>query len=163
MKTLLLLRHGKSDWDADFDHDHDRPLAKRGRKAANKMGRFLADVGQVPDRILCSTAVRAVQTLEHARRGGAWEAPVRTSEVLYEAGADGLLAEIQREADTTTTLMLVGHEPTWSDLLSRLIGGGEIRFPTAAAARVDLDVLQWREAAHGKGQLIWLIPPRLVG
>jgi phosphohistidine phosphatase len=59
VKTLILLRHGKSDWDSDRDADHDRPLARRGRNAAATMGLLLERAGQVPDRALTSSALRA--------------------------------------------------------------------------------------------------------
>lgn len=161
MKTLLFLRHGKSDWDADFDHDHDRPIAKRGRKAADQMGRLLADVRQRPDSIITSSALRARQTLERAIAAGEWTAPVRVTEALYGAYSGDVLREIQAEPDATERLLLVGHEPTWSSSISRFIGGGDIAFPTAAMARIDFNITRWREADFKKGQLIWLIPPKL--
>ncbi len=66
MKTLLLMRHAKSDWDADYESDHDRPLNDRGLKSARLMGRVLADEGLVPDLIISSTALRARTTAELA-------------------------------------------------------------------------------------------------
>ncbi len=66
MKTLIFFRHGKSDWDAEYHGDHNRPVAKRGRKAAKLMGRFLASTGQVPDSVVTSSALRARSTFELA-------------------------------------------------------------------------------------------------
>ncbi len=163
MKTLLFLRHGKSDWEADYSHDHDRPLAKRGRKAAKRVGKVLAQTGPLPDGIISSTAVRALDTVRRAHKAGQWTTPIRTTERLYHASSTDLLAEIKAESDATSVLMVVGHEPTWSSAVSQLIGGGTVRYPTAALARVDLDIARWRDAAFGKGQLIWLLPPRLLG
>ena len=57
MKTLLLLRHGKSNWDAQNQLDHDRPLAKRGRKAASVMGCYLTALAEVPDFACSSSAI----------------------------------------------------------------------------------------------------------
>lgn len=162
MKTLLFLRHGKSDWDAPFDRDHDRPLAKRGRKDAKRMGKFLTAIDLVPDSIICSTALRARRTMERANKAGDWEAPVRLTETLYHAYPDDLLREIRAEPDTTRTLMLVGHEPTWSETVSQFIDGGDIRYPTAALARVDMDIVSWREAAFGVGELIMMMPPKML-
>lgn len=161
MKTLLLFRHAKSDWDAGFDHDHERPVAKRGRKAARRMGRLLAEAGQVPDGIVTSSAVRAQATLELAREAGGWTSRARVTRALYAATPEQVLVEVQAEPDATHTLMLVGHEPTWSDLASRLIGGGAVRVPTAAVVRVDLDIDRWAEADFDTGELIWLLIPRL--
>lgn len=160
MKTLLVFRHGKSDWKADFDHDHERPIKKRGRKAAALMGRLLAEAGEAPDGIVTSSAVRARQTLDQAVEAGGWTAPVRVTRALYEADPARVLAEVRAEPDSTTTLLLVGHEPTWSELVSDLIGGGTVRFPTAAVARIDLDVETWAEARFGQGELVWFLIPR---
>ncbi|GIV60715.1 MAG: phosphohistidine phosphatase [Rhodothermaceae bacterium] len=163
MKTLLFFRHGKSDWEAAYDHDHERPLAKRGRKAARRMGRFLAGIEQYPDAVITSSAVRARTTLELAAKAGAWPAcPVRVTRALYEAAPDDLLREVRQETDDTGRLMLVGHEPAWSQTISAFIGGGTLRFPTAALARIDLNVAHWADAAFGQGTLIWLVIPKAL-
>lgn len=161
MKTLLLFRHGKSDWKADFDTDHERPLAKRGRKAAKVMGRLLTAFGQEPDSIISSTALRTRQTLEIAAGAGNWQAPIRFSEALYLASVGAVLDKIRTEPDTTDCLLFVGHEPTCSEMISELIGHADVRFPTAAMARIDLDVKRWADVTTGDGLLMWLIPPRL--
>lgn len=161
MKTLILFRHGKSDWKADYDRDHERPLAKRGRKAAKIMGRYLSAIDAIPDSIISSTAVRTRQTLERAASAGDWQMNIRFTQNLYLASTDAALDEIRAEPDTTDKLLLVGHEPTFSNLTSRLIGGGDIRFPTATMARIDLDIIRWKEVSDSDGQLIWLVPPRL--
>lgn len=163
MKTLLFLRHGKSDWDAEYGHDHDRPLAKRGRKAARRMGQLIADAGPVPNRVVCSTAVRARRTLALAQEAGDWTADVEHTERLYGANPSDLLEIAQAQNDATGVLMLVGHEPTWSETIALFIGGGTVRYPTAALARIDLDVGHWRDISFGDGRLIWLIPPKLLG
>lgn len=162
MKTILFLRHGKSDWDADFSTDHERPLNKRGRNAAATMGRFLAGCGTLPDRIITSTAVRAKTTIEIAKEAGGWDAPTRETKSLYLASPSDLLVQIRAEADTANTLLLVGHQPTWGSTVSRLVGGGAVRYPTAALARVDLDVRRWQDVETGYGELIWLIPPKAL-
>ena len=59
--------------------------------------------------------------------------------------------------------VLWGHEPTWSQLASQLIGGGNIRVPTGTILRIDLDIGSWREIDNAHGQLRWIMPPKLVG
>ena len=83
MKTLLLLRHGKSDWSAGVS-DADRPLAKRGRKAARAIGEFLSRAGAVPDVVVSSPARRAVETAELVAAAGRWPCTVRASDMLYQ-------------------------------------------------------------------------------
>ena len=162
MKTLLFFRHGKSDWDAPFDHDHDRPLAKRGRNAAKLMGEFLMSSGSAPDSIVTSTAVRARRTVEIASEAGGWDAPIRETRELYGVGPREVLAVVHEQPDTSYRLLLAGHEPTWSNVVSLFTGGSSVRFPTAAVARIDFDVSAWREVAFGQGELIWLVPPKLL-
>lgn len=162
MKSVIFFRHGKSDWDSDFERDFDRPLAKRGRKAAALMGAFLSRVDQEPDLIVISPAVRAAETVAIAAENGEWRAPVRTEPSLYEASVGAIIHEIKSAPDEVQRLMLVGHEPSWSDALGRLIGGAAVKFPTAAMARVDLDASSWHEADFGKGELIWLVTPKLL-
>lgn len=162
MKTLYLLRHGKSNWKADYGPDHERPIAKRGRKAADRMGRFLAAHDQLPDFILCSTAVRTRQTLERAMAAGAWEVPVHHTDTLYLASLEAIHKLVRRVENQVERLLLVAHEPTCSDLVSHLVGGGDHRFPTAAMARIDLHISQWQHFGEDLGELIWLVPPRLL-
>lgn len=163
MPALILFRHGKSDWDADdAGDDRARPLARRGRKAAQRMGKFLARAGQLPDAAITSPAVRAADTLRLAMEGGGWSCPVRTADLLYHGGVSGLLTEVQREPAGTDVLLAVGHEPTWSAALVELVGGGHVRFPTAAMVRIDFDLDHWADVAPATGALAWLVAPRLL-
>jgi phosphohistidine phosphatase len=161
--ALILFRHGKSDWKADSgEDDRLRPLARRGRKAAARMGRFMARAGEVPDAAIVSPARRADQTLRLAMEAGGWTCRVRSVEALYGGDVNGLLAEVNREPAATNILLAVGHEPTWSEAASLLIGGGHIRLPTAALACLDFSVDRWDEVGPGTGTLAWLMVPRLL-
>lgn len=161
MKALILFRHGKSDWDAPSGEDRERPLASRGRKAARTMGRLLPRAGQAPDAVLCSPAVRAEETLRLAMEAGEWSCPVRVAEGLYGGGVEGALAEIRAETGADV-LLVVGHEPTSSELATLLVGGGRIGLPTGAALRIDFEESKgWGDIGPGSGELAWLLVPRL--
>ena len=162
MKTILLFRHGKSDWDAGMDVDHERPLARRGKKAAALMGRYLAALGEVPDQAHTSTAVRAAETLRRAAEAGAWKCPVATSRALYQASPESALEYVQKLDDACGCVLLVGHEPTWSMLLGALVGGARVELPTAAMARIDVEVEAWSGVAFGTGALVWLTTPKIL-
>jgi len=162
VKTILILRHGKSNWDAGYDSDHDRPLADRGREAAASMGKLLARIGQVPDRVLSSSAVRARDTVELAAAAGDWSCPLEIVSGFYGASTGDVLTRVREEDDAASSLLLAGHEPTWSSLVSELTGGGFLRFPTAAMARVDLQIDSWRELQTDRGALVWFLIPRLL-
>ena len=85
MKRLILLRHAKSDWAADYGGDHERPINQRGHRAAEAMGRWLSLTGHAPDHVVSSSAVRARTTAEVAAAGGDWEADIEIDSVVYEA------------------------------------------------------------------------------
>jgi phosphohistidine phosphatase len=130
-RTLVLLRHGKSDWSTDLP-DHDRPLAPRGRRQAVESGRWLAEHVQV-DVAVVSTAVRARATWELA---GVPAPVVRLEERVYAASGQALLAVVEEQADAETVL-LVGHNPGLEDLVA-LLTGEDVELPTSAVAVVDL-------------------------
>lgn len=163
MKTVIIFRHGKSDWDAAFGSDHERPINKRGKRDSARMGKFLADCGHVPDRIVTSSAVRARETLERAMKEGDWgDVSVEVTEDLYEATPEAVLAVIQRQGDVWSRLLLVGHEPTWSRLIGLFIGGGSIKVSTATMARIEFHVPAWKDIAFGHGTLRWILPPKVL-
>lgn len=157
----MLLRHGKSDWNSNCA-DHDRTLAPRGEDAAERVGRLLAELGQVPDRVVSSTATRARDTAERAALAGKWAPSVELQSEFYGTGPDELLEWVRRVEEPAGSLLLVGHQPTWSMFTEGLIGGGNVRFPTAALARVDLHVQRWADVQFGCGELVWFQIPRVL-
>ncbi len=161
-RSLFVLRHGKSDWKGDSQDDHARPLAKRGRKAARLVGRVLSRMELEPQRVLTSSARRAHATVELAAEAGGWSSPIEVCPGLYESDPDSVLDIIREQGDAVQRLMAVGHQPTWSLLASGLIGKANLRFPTAAVARIDFEAAGWREVGYGSGELVWLLTPRLL-
>jgi len=160
VRRLLLMRHGKSDWDAGYGIDHDRPLASRGERSARVMGVLLAEMNEVPDLVVSSTAVRARSTAELARLAGGWDSPLVLDGDLYGASTGETLRVAGNHAGDAERLMLVGHEPTWSMLVTALTGA---RAPvrTATVAAIDLAIGSWSDAAATGGTLAYLIHPRL--
>lgn len=161
-KSVVLLRHGKSDWAADDGQDLARPLAERGRRSAAAVGRFLTAVGQVPDLVLCSPAVRARQTVDLASEAGAWACSVEICENLYAGDLSEIIGVLTTQSNDMGAVMLVGHEPTSSRLMADLIGGGRHRMPTAGLAGVEFDTDRWDHVGSGRGRLEWLVPSRLL-
>lgn len=159
-KTVLLFRHAKSDWHASYDHDHNRPLNSRGKRAAQAMGRWLAKTGPLPELILCSTAVRARSTCILASRSGTWTENVTFKKELYYAAPQNLLKYLQKTADNLQTVMLIGHQPTWS-ITAELLSNQKIAcFPTASMIRIDLNIETWKNAAAGTGNVVWQQLPK---
>ena len=158
-KRLLLFRHGKSDWDAPVGGDHERPLNKRGVRAAKTMGRVLADTERVPHHAITSSAVRARTTLELAHDAGSWPTTIEVEPALYHSSPSAVLEVVARTSPDVDSLMLVGHEPTWSTLAS-LLTGEEIPVKTATVVGIDLDVDRWNRAPMARGRTAFVLYPR---
>lgn len=164
-RHLLILRHAKSDWNHPGLADHDRPLAPRGRRALAALRDHL-EARDVPvDVVLCSSALRAVQTLEGIRPVLPADAEVHIEPDLYGAGASQLLARIRQVPAPTQGVLLVGHNPGMHDLAAGLAGRGDpealaalgTKFPTAALAH--LRVADWPSLTWADGQLSGLFTP----
>lgn len=143
MKTLLLVRHAKSSWDAPARDDHERPLDERGLRDAPEMGRRLGERGIRPDVIRASTAVRARTTarLLAEELGVAPDALVLDPR-LYGASAQTVL-DIVAELDADVAVaMIVAHDPGLSELAFELSGTIE-HMPTCAIAEFTFDVDEW--------------------
>jgi phosphohistidine phosphatase len=118
---LALLRHAKSSYPDGFPEkiaDHDRPLAPRGIREAALAGDWLRANVPTIDAVLCSTATRARETLLHS----GIDAPTRYADRLYGATPGSLIEEINKVPDDITTLLVVGHEPTMSEVSLILAG-----------------------------------------
>ena len=160
-RSLYVLRHGKSDWEATCGTDAERPLKRRGRRAARTIGRFLTHIGEPPDLVISSPAVRARTTAELAASAGTWTADIRIEPRLYESNPLRVLAILRELDESLGRVCLVGHQPTCSEVIALLCAGSPPSFPTAALARIDL-VDPWSKSAAGDGTLQWLVTPRLV-
>jgi len=160
MKTLLLFRHADAASRRGYATDHERPLTERGRQDAQAMGRFLTATDQRPDHAVTSTATRARETLTQARTGGGWSERAQAEDALYDASAHDVIAVAQGGPEGADGLLLVGHNPTFTDVVIRLIGGGNVRMATGTIARVDLQVDTWADVQVERGQLRWLIGPK---
>jgi phosphohistidine phosphatase len=169
MKTLTLLRHAKSGWDAPVARDFDRPLNARGRKAARAMGREMRRLGLGFDLVLASPAVRVTETLTELAQGYGAAVETGFDETIYLAPVDLLLALVRTADDGDSRLLLVGHNPGMEQLALLLSGAGPLRdevaakYPTAALAEIAFDIDHWRDAGPGKGRLKRFIRPRELG
>ena len=160
-----MLRHAKADW-PDVP-DELRPLAERGRADAVAAGRWLAEHGLVPDRVLCSTAVRTRQTWELAEPelGGAPELVLEPR--AYRAGPDGLVELLRELPPVVRTVMLVGHRPEVQELVLALAHGQRSealerlreKFATAGIAVLDVPG-EWEQLAPGSAELADYSVPR---
>lgn len=184
MKTLYLLRHAKSDSEGWSGQDFERPLNERGKQACTAMAAHLREHGILPGIVLCSTAVRARETLAGIAGVLGWpDAEGRPHFVfrdeLYLASQGELVAEVRGLDDSVTSVMVVGHNPGLEVLAIGLAqgsgkgggthgkGGGdrdafealERKYPTAALATLVFNLDRWRDLGPGEGQLTGFVKP----
>jgi phosphohistidine phosphatase len=160
MKELLLLRHAKSSRDEPDLDDHERPLNERGERDAPRMGRWLRHQRILPDRIVSSTAVRARATAQKLAAACGYAGEIGLTPRLYLAEPDECLAVLREIPDRDGSVLLVGHNPCFEDLVERLVGRPE-RMPTAALARIALPLGRWQDATLAvRGELLALWRPK---
>ncbi len=168
MKRIYLLRHGKSSWDDPSLPDAERPLAPRGRKAARRIADHLRVAKIRPEVVLCSSARRAVETLE-AIRPVLEDASIEAEDALYAADEDRLLSRLRDLPDDVASVMVIGHNPGLQDLGLLLAAGGEDlpglreKFPTGALATLEADVAGWRDLGPATARMVGLVVARQLG
>lgn len=166
MRRLILLRHAKSDRPPGIA-DLDRPLNTRGKRAAPRMGVYLAAEGLIPEVVVVSPARRTRETWE-AVQGALKGLEAEIVPSIYEAPETALLAVVQSTPDTAGSLLMIGHNPGLQDLAMRLVGSGEtaarrrlaLEFPTAAVVVLDFEGDVWSTVAAGTGRLERFVAPR---
>ena len=157
MKTLLIMRHAKSDW-STAGADFDRPLNKRGRQAVPLVARLLGGLEEKPRLILSSPAIRARETAEGL------SAALDSGDLifdprLYLASPQTLAAVLGEQDERSDPLLMIGHNPGLEEWLA-LLGGGTCHLPTAGVVALTLAAERWSEVRAG--QLQWFFIPRLA-
>ena len=152
VKTLLMMRHAKSDWDADYSRDHDRPLNERGTLSARVMGAVLSERSLAPDLVISSTAVRARTTAELAAEAGGWNTTITLEPILYGASPHEVI-DVASDAPSVARLMLVGHQPTWAATVYELTGT-DVVMKTATVAVIESPIDSWAELSPGVARLV---------
>lgn len=160
MKTLLILRHAKSSWKDDRLPDHDRPLNKRGKRDAPKMGKLMQTKGLVPDLILCSTAKRAQKTCQFVSEESGYDGEILLDRDLYAFESTVYLEKLSQIDKRYQIVLLIGHNPGLEELLEQLTSD-YYHLPTAALAQVNLPISDWVELDEDtQGQVINLWYPK---
>jgi len=150
MKTLYLIRHAKSSWDFDLE-DHERPLNERGQNDANLIGAELKVKIENIDKIICSSAVRALSTakiiLKHLDID---DSEMEIMDALYDFEGNQVVEVIKNCDDRINQLMLFGHNHAFTSL-SNLLGTARIdNLPTAGVVKIEFDIQHWRQISEGK-------------
>ena len=163
---LLVLRHAKSSWNSSASTDFERPLSKRGRRDAPRVGRFLATGGLVPDYVVSSPATRARQTvLAVCAEMGIDEGAVHWDDRIYHSSTGRLMDVLSECPEDAHRVLIAGHNPGLEMLVQTLcrhpvpMPDDYKLMPTAAVAHLEIPA-PWCELDGGIAQLISLTRAR---
>lgn len=166
MLRLFVMRHAKSSWAVPGARDFDRELNDRGRTDLVKISYALKENKFFPAQILCSSAERTRQTLDHIIDAIDPSPDVIFTEKLYSSGLDEYLSLIQ-SVDSSKSLMIIGHNPMCGTLASSLSGDGSpedlekiaYKYPTSTVSVIDFDIDSWADITKGAGNLVACLIP----
>ena len=164
MKTLLFMRHAKSDWGKPEVSDHDRPLNERGKRVAPAMGAYLAVHGLVPQMVIVSTARRAQETLEMMMPLWPVRPEVFSERPLYMATSRAFFQSIAIVPQHIERVLVVGHNPGMT-ALAAMFDRSATHFPTAAILRVQSKLDDWMKIAESPAncEFVSMLTPTSLG
>ena len=166
--TLIIMRHGKSDWHTG-ENDFDRPLSERGTRDAARMGRWLSSSRYLPDQIIASPATRAKQTVELlCKESGLDIKQIVWEKSFYSTDIQNLLDTAKNNFDVNNTVMLVGHNPVMDELLHYLSdddvpstqSGKYMTTANIAVFEINKESKKFLHA--GSGKLLTLVRPKEI-
>ena len=153
MKSLTLFRHAKTERDSTSGRDFDRRLIERGQQDSKRVGEEIRALGIEFDLVLSSPAARAAETAELAGL------TPRFDERIYDAATSELLSIVQAADDGIQRLAMVGHNPGFERLASKLIGQ-YVEMPTGSLIEIDMPVDRWAEVDEAHGRLVRFLKPK---
>ncbi|WP_210463244.1 MULTISPECIES: SixA phosphatase family protein [Rufibacter] len=162
MKTLYLLRHAKSSWKYEELSDHDRPLNKRGRTDAPLIGQELLEREIKLDLVVSSSAVRAITTASLvAKELNFAPDKIGVQEELYLISSEDLLIFVQSLPDEYNHVMVVGHNPAFTELANQLSPDKSIaNIPTAGIVGLSFDCSHWGQISRDNAKLLFFDFPK---
>jgi phosphohistidine phosphatase len=166
VRTVILLRHGKSSWSDSTVADIDRPLAPRGERASKRIAKYMRRKRLRPELVLCSPSLRTRQTLEAIEPSLGKNCSVELVPQLYAASEPELLERLQALPESVNSVMLIGHNPGLQDLALVLASRGadvprlEEKFPTGGLATLVVQTESWAALGPGVAELVDYVVPR---
>jgi phosphohistidine phosphatase len=166
VRTVILLRHGKSSWSDSTVADIDRPLAPRGERASKRIAKYMRRKRIRPALVLCSPSLRTRQTLKAIEPSLGPRCPVELEPQLYAASKRELLERLQALPESVSSVMLIGHNPGLHNLALVLASRGadlpqlEQKFPTGVLATLAVHSESWAALRPGDTELVDYVVPR---
>ena len=160
MKEIFFIRHAKSSWENSALADFDRPLNERGRIAAPDMGQRLFAKGIEPDRIVSSSAKRAISTARLVADEFVNKIEIIEESKLYHASTFSILDVVNQISNSLSRIFLVGHNPGFSDVVEYLSDASLGNLPTTAAVGIRFHFDSWSLISGSTGELIFYDYPK---
>jgi phosphohistidine phosphatase len=158
-KRLIIMRHAKSSWTSGAATDHQRPLNKRGQRAAPLVGARLRDLGWIPDLVIASDSERTRETWQHMQAEFPHSIEEHFSSSFYHGGLAAIASACIMLTEDISTLLVLGHNPGWEDAVADL-SGQWVRMTTANAALLESDAEDWAEAMEANWVLVEVLRPK---
>lgn len=154
MKSLFIIRHAKSSWANMSQRDIERPLNKRGKRDAPFMAKLLKQTGVNPDLIVSSPANRAFTTASFfAEVYGINADDIQKEPKIYDAFPSDILDIIREFSDKNNTVLLFGHNPTFTSVANMFSESMISNMPTCSIVKIEADIEKWSDFSARNGTL----------
>lgn len=161
MKNLYLIRHAKASWEEAHLPDFERPLTEVGEQDAREIGQQLRTLAIVPDYMLASSAIRAINTARIIAETLDFPLDrIVTDEHIYSSGVEELVERIKGIERKFNTVLCVGHNPSLTWLAHYLCEDAKMNIPTCGVVGIRFEMRNWSEIASAEGQLATFIHPQ---
>jgi phosphohistidine phosphatase len=163
VKTLFIIRHAKSSWDASNIDDFERPLNDRGKRDAPRMGKRFKEKDIHPDLLLSSPAKRALSTAKRIAKELKYpKDDIKTDRRLYHADEETMLTVVRELKDNRNVVMIFSHNPGLTEFVNSLMNG-ELdidNVPTCGVVAFQFNFDSWKDVDWGKGKLLFFDYPK---
>lgn len=160
MKTVYLIRHGKSSWAEEGLDDKERPLKRRGERDAKLMAKVLRKKEIHPDYVVSSPANRALSTAGiFAKRLHFDEKKIAVSNLLYFEGTASMLKVIRELDDRHNLVFIFGHNPDFTEFANRFSSEPVDNVPTCGIVGIEFKIESWKNASFINGKMIFFDYP----
>jgi len=163
MKSLYIIRHAKSDWSTPGQKDEDRDLMGKGIKRTMMIIAYLKQKEVLPDLIIASPAIRAATTAKLIADGLDYpEDHIQHEKIFYTGDSDDILDLIFETENTVDTLMVVGHNPTFTNLANRFLDEKLEWLPTTGTVCIHFETEAWSEIRKCPRETGFVVFPKML-
>ena len=163
MKTLYIVRHAKSSWDHPGLADHERPILEKGKNRTKLICDYLLENNLTVDLMISSHAVRAHQTASIIADGLNYpEDNIQISTTIYHGDIDSLFNQLFELSNDINSVMLFGHNPTFTSLANYFLAKKIDWLPTSAIVSIEFDTDKWENFINARKKVKFVITPRLL-